>query len=509
MEHYEASSVESRRIIPKLIVIDGLDECHGTSSQTQIIAAFSRVFNRRRPPLRLVFTSRPEYHLVHLTNTAPELRDLNVLDLNNQEDADTDIRLYIHTSFESIRAQHQIKPSWPRMGDKLYLARQSSRSFIFPSIVILYVASPDHDPVQRLAAIMGRAPQIGATHPLAPLDDMYSLIFSGIPEEHLSKALLILSPRIFQSEGLQSALVSTIREQLPDLEYNYVAHISHFWGWTIADTNLYLRQLLSVVKVADSEVYLLHATLSDFLKDKERSGRFHIDEAQYSVIYCRRFLQLLPSMIMQLANLHYALDIVAEMFTFRKHSEKVNDMYEHPLVEDLKNLDVNLALHLPDKEADIFLDFMCHALSYPACDKIRRVCYQQICNVIHLRSHPTRTRSSSPLQYSYIIRDPHKHYWRNTYLAHFYLHQFPWRDSLALKPHDFASITYGFLHHNVPLHKCFPLRRVLSESSYDKAISRSLRANESIDLDLLVAYEKVSRHFVPSFPKSYAIIHSF
>lgn len=210
-----------------------------------------------------------------------------------------------------------------------------------------------------------------------------------------------------------------------------------------------------------------------------------------------------------MANLHYALDIVAEMFSFRKHSDDVNDLYNHPLIEDLEKLDINLAIPLPDKEADIFLDFVCHALSYPvssfiwaryisplinseikACDKIRASCYRKICDVIQLRSHPTR----SPLQHHYILRDAHKHYWRNTYLAHFYLHRYPWMKIQTLTPRDYASMALGCINDQVPprLHNCFPIRKILSKAAYDPRLSQALRKQETVDLDLLVAYEKVS-----------------
>jgi hypothetical protein len=48
---------------PRLILIDALDECNGTSIQRSIIHALSTALLRHRVPLILFVTSRPEPHI--------------------------------------------------------------------------------------------------------------------------------------------------------------------------------------------------------------------------------------------------------------------------------------------------------------------------------------------------------------------------------------------------------------------------------------------------------------
>jgi len=104
---------------PRLIIIDGLDECDGTAIQCSIIRLLSAALRRVPFPLMLLVASRPEPHIRNafnlLINSASHTSRHIVLDDSYEPDAD--IKEFLFSRFREIKENHQvgayIPQSWP------------------------------------------------------------------------------------------------------------------------------------------------------------------------------------------------------------------------------------------------------------------------------------------------------------------------------------------------------------------------------------------------------------
>ncbi|KAF8154770.1 hypothetical protein B0H34DRAFT_752853 [Crassisporium funariophilum] len=165
---------------PKLIIIDGLDECNDENIQVRILRVLSDCLVRTHnlPPLRILIASRPEHHL----RNSFDLGNLNHfssrLALDDSFHPDDDIRLFLQDKFTHIRQthcfKHSIPESWPRTDKVELLVRKSSGQFIFASTVARYVASLHDHPVELLRVVSGlSSPRNEHESPYVELDKLY------------------------------------------------------------------------------------------------------------------------------------------------------------------------------------------------------------------------------------------------------------------------------------------------------------------------------------------------
>ncbi|KAF8809224.1 hypothetical protein BYT27DRAFT_7254737 [Phlegmacium glaucopus] len=126
---------------PRLIVIDGLDECHGPLIQSFIIRVLSTALLRIPVPLILLIASHDSY------------------------EPDANIKIFLLSRFEKIKENHPlavyIPKSWPSAGIIDQLVRKSSGQFIYASTVMKYLDSPNHRPMKLLDVIIGLIPVDG------------------------------------------------------------------------------------------------------------------------------------------------------------------------------------------------------------------------------------------------------------------------------------------------------------------------------------------------------------
>jgi hypothetical protein len=141
---------------PRLIILDGLDECGTTSAQTHVLNALSMAVKHLHIPLCFLIASRPEQQIRQVFNDQNYgLGSLSfTIALDDAYHPDDEIRVFLQSAFDEIKQHHpskaQLPMSWPSSEDIGKLVKKSSGQFIFASTVAKYVNSHHHWPPDRL-----------------------------------------------------------------------------------------------------------------------------------------------------------------------------------------------------------------------------------------------------------------------------------------------------------------------------------------------------------------------
>ena len=259
---------------PRLIILDGLDECRTTSVQTQILSALSAAVRHLHIPLCFLIASRPEHDIRQAFNNQNGLGSLSFsIALDDTYRPDDDIRVFFQSTFDGIKGNHlsraHFPASWPSSEDVGQLVMKSSGQFIFASTVAKYVNSRRHWPPDRLKIILGQSAP-GQETPFAELDSLYHLILSSVTDtEKLQDFLMFLVFRPFSQGGMWSKTTTTLIEK--------------FLLYRPGEIDMILTDLHSIVYVpppADAlgELRFFHASLPDFLLDRSRSKDLFLDQ---------------------------------------------------------------------------------------------------------------------------------------------------------------------------------------------------------------------------------------
>ena len=259
---------------PRLIILDGLDECHTTSAQIQILNALSTAANHLRIPLCFLVASRPEQDIRQAFNDQNGLGSLSLsIALDDTYQPDDDIRTFLESTFDEIKRKHPSKAhfpeSWPSLEDVQRLVKKSSGQFLFASTVARYVNSHRHWPPDRLKIIFGQSDP-GQEIPFTELDSLYHLILSSVADtKKLQDLLMLLVLRPF-SQGVPRL------KQTRNL-------IENFLFYRPGKIDMMLTDLHSIIYLPSPgdelrELQFFHASLPDFLLDRSRSKDLFLDQ---------------------------------------------------------------------------------------------------------------------------------------------------------------------------------------------------------------------------------------
>ncbi|KAF4612395.1 hypothetical protein D9613_003565 [Agrocybe pediades] len=178
---------------PRLIIIDGLDECSSINSQRDLLFTLQEVTNTTSH-IRFLVCSRPESHLNSAFSLPQMIPILRNIFLDDDYSAREDIRVYLLDKFEQIKKGHVFKRilphTWPTPGMVDTLVERSSGQFIYAATVIRYLESPRHRPDHQLNAIFNLRPPFKDL-PFTEIDALYRLVISKA--EDLSTVLDILA----------------------------------------------------------------------------------------------------------------------------------------------------------------------------------------------------------------------------------------------------------------------------------------------------------------------------
>ena len=249
---------------PKVIVLDGLDECGDPESQRYILRVLLNSVSNHSIPFSFILASRPEQHIREAFDGELLSSLTTRLVLDDKYYPDNDIRTFLQSKFQDIKNRHPSRahlPSpWPSDEEVERLVQKSSGQFIYASTVIKFIDSHRRWPPDRLNIIFGISPPGKAT-PFAEMDSLYLHILTSA-FDNIETALEIFAVLLF----------------LHHLDLQITPRfIESFLSLREGEVFMVLSDLHSIISVPspdeqNSPLRLFHASLGDFLTDRSRSG---------------------------------------------------------------------------------------------------------------------------------------------------------------------------------------------------------------------------------------------
>lgn len=271
----QEAPVTERANWPRLLVIDGLDECQEQETQVGVLQVVSELAEYQPLPLAIFISCRPElvirgeFQTEHLNKSSLQVS------LPEEYKSEDDIRYFMNSKFKEIRDAHikntgiEFPPIWP--GDQIVdmLVRKSSGHFIYPSVVVKYVGASDDNPVKRLDNVCGLPDNNDGENPFTQLDALYTHILASIKDTHLPTVVdafsFALVPSLLRPpDGIDSTSYFLVDEA------ELRTSLANLQGVLV---------MLSSIQESIGTTFL-HASFSDYLQDINRSGKYCISIAE-------------------------------------------------------------------------------------------------------------------------------------------------------------------------------------------------------------------------------------
>ncbi|KAF9548172.1 hypothetical protein CPC08DRAFT_347577 [Agrocybe pediades] len=286
--------------VPFLIVIDGLDECIDRNAQKAILTGLAESFRNSNLCVPIFVASRPE-HDIKLAFGSKFLKGIHTrlsLDLEDEDNADSDIRLYLFDSFAEIKDDfdnrtmgRKLAQDWP--GDEVIktLVWKSSHQFVYAATIIRFVQSTRHRPDHRLDVVLKLRP-VNGDHPFAQLDELYAMILKSAL--NTEKVLQVLSLCFMDAASFRCSIM----ERLLSYDEGEVETLFCDMGALVQIHKKDYHLLVEDHEPEHGPLYLrlLHASFQEYLLDVARSKQFHIDMELKTIRHAIHVLQYLASL---------------------------------------------------------------------------------------------------------------------------------------------------------------------------------------------------------------------
>ncbi|KAF5371636.1 hypothetical protein D9758_003373 [Tetrapyrgos nigripes] len=287
-------SPEETLELPKVVIIDGLDECLGTDSQRRILTTIfhalgSGTTNTRqsRFPLRFLIASRPEIAIRDVFNNHNDVTART--ELGNNHQAYEDIARYLRDEFARIYDNHRltmvdVQLPWPSRGVIDNIVQRASGQFIYAKTVLKYVDDEFSTPLERLELVMDLP--VGDPDALAELDALYHQILSVNP--NTNRLVLVLG-----------AVLAIVKEDRNQRLFHSLDHLLSLPAGSVLST---LRGMHSVLDITEEGIRVSHKSFEDFLKDRRRSREYFIDVDAYRDGLMQKARQIVTAYQIELSN---------------------------------------------------------------------------------------------------------------------------------------------------------------------------------------------------------------
>ncbi|TFK60188.1 hypothetical protein BDN72DRAFT_905189 [Pluteus cervinus] len=152
----------SRSSQPKVVVIDGLDECNDEEEQKQFLRDVLGAFHQPQCSVKLLISCQPERHLEDIFDEfRPFLGGSYRISLGQSDRDNAGIRTLFRIKLDEI-CHHRRKDKamsikdkpWPLDEDIEVLVKRASGQFAFAVTAIAFIDNEDEDPVKQLQLIL-------------------------------------------------------------------------------------------------------------------------------------------------------------------------------------------------------------------------------------------------------------------------------------------------------------------------------------------------------------------
>ncbi|KAL0577085.1 hypothetical protein V5O48_004899 [Marasmius crinis-equi] len=304
---------------PRLIVIDGLDECMDQDPRTKeidrrpgrrdgqrrLLSMIRNATSTQPPlPLRFLIFSRPEHAISTFFRSHTFIPSLEQFDMRElRSEADADIEKYLRHEFAEFLELYPnagLGESWPGEDAIDQLVLDADGHFVYVVTAVRYITGDDPNvlrPQDRLDVVL-RTPQISAYADLSTMDQLYHHVLQPcldlggqillpilqlIISPHRDVDIRDIPPTFSPQGGLRCRSRHAIAKLL-NLDSSQVFGV--------------VSRLRSVLYVPEDErredVTVLHASFSDFLTDERRALHFHVEPLRDRVYFGMLAQCLLP-----------------------------------------------------------------------------------------------------------------------------------------------------------------------------------------------------------------------
>ncbi|KAF6751965.1 hypothetical protein DFP72DRAFT_461288 [Ephemerocybe angulata] len=298
--------------IPKVIIIDGLDECQAArlqgsggsaavrkdeEEQVEVLETLLRLANEPAFPFRIILFSRPE-PAIRRFFSHPTTKIFPEIFLDNQYDPDSDIALFLRAKFAEIRLRHpSIPASWPPEDVIKLLVEKASGQFIYVSTVIRFVDGPSRNPQLLLKQVLesGMQVDVKSPNPLAPLDQLYTSIINRCPNPRLLATWITITEEYTPASHI-IGLLGWKLEDVPRPAFFWKTLLSSYPGE--ADSLLEgVSSLLATPPREDlkTNFHFYHRSFGEFLSSPQRCVDLYISEEDRTSLLIARFTAILKA----------------------------------------------------------------------------------------------------------------------------------------------------------------------------------------------------------------------
>ncbi|KAJ3572680.1 hypothetical protein NP233_g2926 [Leucocoprinus birnbaumii] len=184
-------------ITERVVILDGLDECRGTTEQCAILDIIAASVRDQTTPFRWFITSRPEEPIIRTMSSAIVSSVSSHLELPITRKTEHEIMIYLLAEFEKTRSHHSLPGSWPSQEILSILVEHAAGLFIYAATIIRFINDNNsYGPEDQLRIVLKFATNVTTlvegNNPLAEMDYFFSLIMQQIPPKLKTAVLRIL-----------------------------------------------------------------------------------------------------------------------------------------------------------------------------------------------------------------------------------------------------------------------------------------------------------------------------
>ncbi|KIK61960.1 hypothetical protein GYMLUDRAFT_42386 [Collybiopsis luxurians FD-317 M1] len=414
-------TAEQWKELPRLIVIDGLDECLDIASQERLLSIIRKAKSgsicedestgeaktRLILPFEFLICSRPEPRIRNAFNHQDFRTIVARCDLGDAFESGKDIARYFSEEFSRIRRDHgqsmaHVPQDWPSESIVQLLVQRACGQFIYAATVLKYVGDYHGLPTERLEIILNITVPDDFDSPYPDLDLLYLQILSMCKQKELLldvlAHLLRPGPNIFWIPQC-GRTTSRCIEGLFFLAEGKV--------WTL------LFGLHSVLNIPDNDhdsITVRHASFDEFLSDEKRSGTYYVNksvEARHEQIafYLLKRIAFSIKDDQNLKLMNSEFDIYA-WHCWYFHCERVHQLPSSRFLKALLDFDITSFLNAAAKRWNV---------SFEECVLSLQACFNGLSSIanwakvtrrvfLHQRPEHTRQLDTLAKQYSLFER---------------------------------------------------------------------------------------------------------